>query len=100
MPLAHSRAETPPDMGGNLMRRLATEAAKAGVGDQHQLARPPFGQRVSRFAIAEICVRDAFLVRRGTRVEPRFSRFERMKPVAVFLEQAAFGADAVEVDID
>src|SRR5471032_3073851 len=42
----------------------------------------------------------AFFMRRVTRIEPGFSRLERMEPVPVVPEQAAFGADLVEGDID
>ena len=86
MTFANRRAKTPPHMRRHLVRCLEAKASNTGVGEQHELVRPPFGERLGCFPIAEIGMRRAFLVRRVTRIEPGFSRFERIEPVTVVLE--------------
>ncbi len=86
MTFANRRAKPPPHMRRDLVRRLEAKAANTCIRELHQLVRPPFGERLGCFAIAEIGMRRAFLVRRVTRIEPGFSRFERIEPVTVVLE--------------
>lgn len=52
------------------------------------------------FAIGEIGDGDVALTRRPARIEPRVGGFERLEPVCVVLIQPAFGAHAVDHDID